>query len=92
MVMIILGNYKNNYDIATKTAQWALTPKQLNLVLNKKGNTYMYTNKQTHRNLHVGPTLTLLVLNKKVMVTRKISYLHLPKIPENEPSSTSPYC
>ena len=30
--MIILGNYKNNYDIATKTAQWALTPKQLNLV------------------------------------------------------------
>ena len=26
MVMIILGNYKNNYDIATKTAQWALTP------------------------------------------------------------------
>ena len=32
MVMIILGNYKNNYDIATKTAQWALTPKQLNLV------------------------------------------------------------
>ena len=33
MVMIILGNYKNNYDIATKTAQWALTPKQLNLVL-----------------------------------------------------------
>ena len=33
MVMIILGNYKNNYDIATKTAQWALTPKQLNLVI-----------------------------------------------------------
>ena len=65
MVMIILGNYKNNCDITTKTAQWALTPKQLNLVLNKKGNTYMYTNKQTHRNLHVGPTLTLLVLNKK---------------------------
>ena len=32
MVMIILGNYKNNYDTATKTAQWALTPKQLNLV------------------------------------------------------------
>ena len=30
--MIILGNYKNDYDIATKTAQWALTPKQLNLV------------------------------------------------------------
>ena len=30
--MIILGNYKNNYDIATKTAQWALTPKQLSLV------------------------------------------------------------
>ena len=30
--MIILGNYKNNYDIATKTAQWVLTPKQLNLV------------------------------------------------------------
>jgi len=28
-----LGNYKNNYDIATKTAQWALTPKQLSLVL-----------------------------------------------------------
>ena len=35
MVMIILGNYKNNYDIATKTAQWALTPKQLNLVMIK---------------------------------------------------------
>ena len=33
MVRIIFGNYKNNYDIATKTAQWALTPKQLNLVL-----------------------------------------------------------
>ena len=32
MVMIILGNYKSNYDIATKTAQWALTPKQLSLV------------------------------------------------------------
>ena len=32
MVMLILGNYKNNYDIATKTTQWALTPKQLNLV------------------------------------------------------------
>ena len=31
--MIILGNYKNNYDIATKTAQWALTPKQLSLVV-----------------------------------------------------------
>ena len=30
--MIILGNYKKNYDIATKTAQWALTPKQLSLV------------------------------------------------------------
>ena len=30
--MIILGNYKNNYDIATKTAQSALKPKQLNLV------------------------------------------------------------
>ena len=27
-----MGNYKNNYDIATKTAQWDLTPKQLNLV------------------------------------------------------------
>ena len=36
MVMIILGNNKNNYDIATKTAQWPLTPKQLNLVLHKK--------------------------------------------------------
>ena len=32
MVMIILGNYKTNYDKATKTAQWGLTPKQLNLV------------------------------------------------------------
>ena len=32
MVMTILANYKNNYDTATKTAQWALTPKQLNLV------------------------------------------------------------
>ena len=31
--MIILGNYKKNYDIATKKAQWALTPKQLSLVL-----------------------------------------------------------
>ena len=30
---MVLGNYKNNYDIATKTTQWALTPKQLNLVL-----------------------------------------------------------
>ena len=30
--MIILGKYKNNYDIETKTAQWALTPKQLSLV------------------------------------------------------------
>ena len=32
LVMKILGNYKNNYDVATKTAQWVLTPKQLNLV------------------------------------------------------------
>ena len=32
MVMIILGNYNSNYDIAMKTAQWALTPKQLNLL------------------------------------------------------------
>ena len=32
MVMIILVNYNNDYDIATKIAQWALTPKQLNLV------------------------------------------------------------
>ena len=30
--MIILGNYKNNYDIETKTVQLALTPKQLSLV------------------------------------------------------------
>ena len=35
--MIILGNYKNNYDIATKTAQWALMPKQLSLVVCFKG-------------------------------------------------------
>ena len=31
--MIILGNYKKNYAIATKTAQWAMTPKSLSLVL-----------------------------------------------------------
>ena len=36
LVMIILGNYKKNYDIATKTAQWALTPKQLSLVWKSK--------------------------------------------------------
>ena len=40
--MIILGNYKNNYDIATKTAQWALTPKHLSLVSNIKQKTDIF--------------------------------------------------
>ena len=31
-MVMVLGNHKNNYDIATKTVQWALTPKQLSLV------------------------------------------------------------
>ena len=39
--MIILGNYKNNYDKITKTAQWALTPKQLSLVIVDCGDVMM---------------------------------------------------
>ena len=34
-MVMVLGNYKNNYDIANNTAQWALTPKQLSLVFNR---------------------------------------------------------